>query len=526
MLARFVGDGLAGEGACYPARGEGTMVDRLLSGAGAFAYLADRLVTAVLVRGRGGPTGPAGLLLAIALGIGAVIGFASAYDNSGDPTLRQFTAGELATGDPGDRTYATVEGGVAPGYIITYRDANKNGTRDPDETGNAWNYFLVDPTTRSGVTVESDRSPEDVFAYAPKGVVVEDAEYVAEDLTEFKSWLDETGVALDPSKYIDTRQTGSPTLIDLLQPLPADGTAVEIHGSRSSDFVSVCSTDTNGDGTCSGDEVDLWDVVAYDPRSKKGVTVLVGSSPEFAPATFTGMLRRSPSRVVEAARADNEDFKLSDLRLTISTDYLLDDGARPIDPLTPLAFGIAAALLAVVIVIGTVGGAVRFRPDPPGLRGVPAAAMTAGERVPVHVTGALRSANGYVRSREAPADFVRFVLEPVLEPTPTASAAATPAEPDGAAPPETSPSMSSLAPGGPAPTTLIVERRGRPQGVAIGRGELSGMQIGTAMLFRRPRPALRLRAGTGTLIVSFDEVAARDRAARELTVETGILGGP
>ena len=43
------------------------------------------------------------------------------------------------------------------------------------------------------------------------------------------------------------------------------------------------------------------------------------------------------------------------------------------------------------------------------------------------------------------------------------------------------------------------------------------------MLFRGPRPVLQLKAGTGTLLLSFDSKEARDRAASELIGEAGLL---
>jgi hypothetical protein len=43
------------------------------------------------------------------------------------------------------------------------------------------------------------------------------------------------------------------------------------------------------------------------------------------------------------------------------------------------------------------------------------------------------------------------------------------------------------------------------------------------MPFRGARPALRLLAGTGTLLLSFDSTEDRDRAAGELIGEAGLL---
>jgi hypothetical protein len=73
------------------------------------------------------------------------------------------------------------------------------------------------------------------------------------------------------------------------------------------------------------------------------------------------------------------------------------------------------------------------------------------------------------------------------------------------------------------PTTLIVEREGRPEGVGLGKGELTQVVAGRVMPFRGARPALRLLAGTGTLLLSFDSTEDRDRAAGELIGEAGLL---
>ena len=73
-----------------------------------------------------------------------------------------------------------------------------------------------------------------------------------------------------------------------------------------------------------------------------------------------------------------------------------------------------------------------------------------------------------------------------------------------------------------AETTLLVERIGYAQGVALGLGELNRISSGRVMAFRGPRPAVRVVAGTGPLYLSFDTEAERDRAAAELLDETGL----
>ena len=57
---------------------------------------------------------------------------------------------------------------------------------------------------------------------------------------------------------------------------------------------------------------------------------------------------------------------------------------------------------------------------------------------------------------------------------------------------------------------------------AVTDGELRRVSAGRVMTFRAPRPALRVVAGTGSLLLSFDSEAERDRAAAELLEEAGL----
>jgi hypothetical protein len=90
-------------------------------------------------------------------------------------------------------------------------------------------------------------------------------------------------------------------------------------------------------------------------------------------------------------------------------------------------------------------------------------------------------------------------------------------------PPAAEVAPEAAAPRSDVPTTLIVERLAKPEGVALGKGELKQLVSGRVMPFRGPRPALRVQAGTGTLLLSFDTKEARDRAAAELIGEAGLL---
>jgi hypothetical protein len=488
------------------------LVDRLISAAGAVSHVAGRLIRAGGLRQRGASMLVAGVLAVVAIA-GIVIGV-----RADDRTLRTFAAGELATGDHGGRTFANVKGSLASTYVVTYQDANDDGQQQPDEKGEAWNYFLVDEESKSGITVQSVRPPSEIYTYRASGVVVEDATYLGEDIQYFKPWLDEQGITLDPLRYIDATKGGSPTRVAIADGLPASGTAVEVEGSRSVNYLTVCSADVNDDGVCSADEIDLFDVVVYDPVTKKAVTILTKTSPEFVAADFTGMLEKSPRAVADAQKTDSEDYKLSDFGISVSPDYMLSDGEEP------AAFGflvppaLLLGLLALVIAVGAATGYVRFRPGGP--IGAVWPTLDPGGRISLRVTGELRSPQGLVHVREAPADLVRFVMTPDAQPAVGPPPIEAPV--DEAPPLDEAPSVDELPPVGPSPTTLIIERQGHPEGVAVGRGELTAMAGGVVRPWRGDRPALRLDAGTGTLLVSFDSAADRDRAAAELAAETGI----
>lgn len=274
-----------------------------------------------------------------------------------------------------------------------------------------------------------------------------------------------------------------------------------VEGSVSFDYVETF-IDMNGNGEKDPDEISTeWFYFLVDPVSNAGVTVRSGQPPDkvvddaldLTPATFTGMLRRDERAASEATSTSGLD--VGDLGLEISDRYVLDDGTSPANPF--LAFGLAAAtgLLAGALLVGVSGGYLIYRPSP-GHLPEPRTTLGVGERVPLKVTGVLRTTTGLVHVREAPADLVRF---PTTSPV---------TDPDAAVPDPAS--------------TLIIERRGRPEGVALGLGQLVRLTSGTALPFRGPQPALRAVAGTGPLVLSFEGVGDRDRAAAELLDETGL----
>ena len=386
------------------------MLDRLISGAGAVTDAADRVVRAI---GRAGGQGMFGhrpgsvIVAAVCLVLAGILIFAG-IEATDNPTALAMTPDQVARADDlGSRTYATITGSIAATYVETYTDENGNGTQEAGETGTSWYYFLVDPATRSGVTIRSTTPPKDLFTYETSGVVLEDASYLKEDLEFFTEEATSLAFALETSKFVDATApvSDSNPVLDLAAELPATMTPVRVAGSRAGGYLETCSDDVNGDGLCQPEEIDLWDVAVYDPETGAGIIVLVDENPEYTPATFTGMLRRDERDVSDAKTTD--DFDFGSLDLDVSDTYLLDDGSSPTS--APLAFGLAAVLgaLASVILIGLLGGYLVYRKSVVALP-EPATTFAIGERVPVRVTGLLRAGGGVVHVREADADLMRF----------------------------------------------------------------------------------------------------------------------
>jgi len=479
------------------------MLDRLISGAGAVTDAADRMVRAV---GRGGGERllghrPGSVLVAVACVVLAGVLLLAGLEATDNPTAVTLSPDQVArAGDLGSRTFATISGSVSAAYVETFSDDNGNGMQETGEDGISWYYFLVDPATRTGLTIRSERPPTEMFRFETAGTIVEDAAYVKEDLSFFSDEQTALEFRLDPGKFVDaTVPVASTTpIIDLADGIPAAGTPVRIAGSRAGTYVTSCSHDADGDGTCEDAEVDLWDVAVFDPASGNGITVLVDTDPEFSPATFTGMLRHDERSVSEAKSTDGLDFGTLDLDVTDT--YLLDADRAPTS--APLAFGVAAllGLLAGLILIGLLGGYLVYR-KATGSLPAPATSLGVGERIPLRVTGVLRTGSGLVHVREARADLVRFQTSGLPAPD---ALTAEPVE---------------------VGSTLIIERLGRAEGVAVGLGELTRLSRGEVVPFGGRRPALRATAGTGRLLVSFDSAFDRDRAVAELLDETALVVG-
>lgn len=495
------------------------MLDRLISGAGAVTDGADRSVRLLTSGSRGGfeATRPGSILVAGMLFVLAAILLVAGVEATDPPTPIPLEPSAVSrSSDLGNRTYATMQGSISSVYVETFEDDNQNGSEDAGENGIAWYYWLVNPEDRTGVTVRSPRPPEAVFMFHGGGVLIQEPRYDREVYQVYGDDASRAGLKIEPGIVLDTTNglSGTRTPIDLAAPLPKTGTHVEVSGSRLGSYIGVCSQDADGDHICDPEEEDLYEFLVFDRVSRHAIRVFVADFPEFtSDATITGQLRRE-ERAVDGART-TAGLDLRDRGLIVSDRYILDDGAAPGS--ATLAFALAGLLaaLAGVLLIGLAGGYLIYQRS--GRLPAPATTMADGERLPLRISGVVRTPTGLEHVREVPGDLIRFVLgRPV--PAPETIRGADPETTPGAEPPAppAPPDASEVA------TTLIVERVGRPQGVALGLGELARVSAGRVMAFRGPRPAARVVAGTGPLLLSFDTEADRDRAVAELLDESGL----
>ena len=506
------------------------MLDRLISGAGAVTDGADRSVRSLTSGSRSGfsTTRPgsvlvAGLLVVLA-GILALAGLEATDPQT--PVPLEPSAVSRAT-DLRDRTYATVRGSISSAYVETFEDTNGNGIEDSGENSIAWYYWLVDPSVRAGITVRSTRPPDAVFQFRASGLLIGEPGHPREAYPAYAAEASRAGLTIAPGVVLDTTsdaQAGVGSPLDLAGPLPATGTVVEASGSRLGSYIGVCRHDPDLSRSCDPDEEDLFEVLVFDRVSRHAIRVFVAELPEFtSDATVTGMLRREERAVDSAMTTAGRDLR--DLGLVVSDRYILDDGAAA--GTATLAFALAgfSAVLAGIILIGLAGGYLIYRRSGARLP-LPATTMGPGERLPLRMTGLVRTSTGLEHVREVPGELVRFVLgRPAVPPEGASPERPGPPEPpegpEALGPPddpETSepPGASDLA------TTLLVERVGKPHGVALGLGELERVSAGDVMALAGPRPAARVVAGTGPLVLSFDTEAERDRAVAELLDETGL----
>src|SRR3954453_1059551 len=471
----------------------------MISGAGAVTDGADRSVRLLTSSSSGSPFAARPGSVAVAILLFAIAGLLlfsgiEATDPATPTRLDPTAVSRASNVDLGERTYAAMDGSLLTTWVETFDDVNANGIEDPDEHGFAWFYWLVDPKSRRGVTVRSTRTPASILTFQGSGLVVPDPhDAISNDDGWFDGEIAAEGLTVDPRIVIDpTSAVGGTVAFDPASSVPSDGTAVDVAGSRTGAYRLVCRTDRDRDHVCDDEEIDGAEVAVFDPTSKRAVLVLLRDVPEFSPASLTGLLRREERSVDDARTTYGTDFK--DLDIDVSAGYVLDERVAP--GAAPLAFLLALLLVVIgtIILAGLAGGYLIYRRSPDA-HPAPAITFAARERLPLRVTGFVRTQTGLEHVREARADLVRFVL-------------------------------GREAGGGDdvaaATTTLLVERAGMPHGVALGRGELQRVSSGRVMTLRAPRPALRVVAGTGPLFLSFDTDVERDRAAAELLAEAGL----
>jgi hypothetical protein len=499
------------------------MLDRLISGAGALTDGADRSVRALSGSSRSGfaSTGPGSLLVVALLVVLAGLLILAGLEATDPSTPVLLAPAEIvASRTLGDRTYSTIHGALSSTYAEYFSDDNANGIEDAGEAALVWYYWLVDRDARAGVTVRSVRPPESLFTFRGSGVLIDPPTYARESFDPYDDDAQRAGLSIEPGVVLDTTKssTAAPTPLDMTGTLPPTGTTVELSGARLGSYIGVCRHDPGADSACPSDEQDLYEVVVFDRVSRHAIRVLVRDLPEFTgDADLTGLLRRDERAVDDARAGVQVDFRALDL--TVSDRYVLDEAvAAGTAPLTFALAGLVAAL-AGVILVGWAGGYLIYRRSARGLP-VPAGSIGAGERIPLRITGVLRTPTGFEHVREAPGALTRFVLgRPVTTSHVVAVAADDPASAGDLGHPATADDP-DLEP--PIATTLIVERTDTPQGIAVGSGELTRLSSGQVMTLRAPRPALRVVADTGPIFLSFDTEAERDRAAAELLIESGL----
>jgi hypothetical protein len=501
------------------------MLDRLISGAGALTDGADRSVRALSGGSRSGfaSTRPGSLvvvaLLVVLTGLLILAGL-EATDPSTPVALAPTDVASSRT--LADRTYSTIHGALSATYAEYFSDDNANGVEDAGEAVLTWYYWLVDRDARAGVTVRSSRPPESLFTFHGSGVLIDEPAYARESFDPYDDDAQRAGLSIEAGVVVDTTNASAavPAVLDLAGTLPPTGTTVELSGARLGSYIGVCRHDPSVDSSCPSDQQDLFEVLVFDRASRHAIRVLVRDLPEFTDdADLTGLLRREERAVDDARSGAQTDFDALDL--TVSDRYVLDEAvAGGTAPLTFALAGLVAAL-AGVILIGWAGGYLIYRRTERGLP-VPATSLGAGERIPLRITGILRTPTGLEHVREAPGALIRFVLgRPVTTSHAVDDAAAEPAGTDHSG--ETGAPVAVLpVVEPPIATTLIVERTDTPQGIAVGSGELTRLSSGQVMTLRAPRPALRVVAATGPVFLSFDTEAERDRAAAELLVESGL----
>ena len=251
--------------------------------------------------------------------------------------------------------------------------------------------------------MRSTRPPEALFTFHGTGILIDEPRYPREVYEAYGDEASRAGLTIEPAVVLDTTNglAGARTPISLDAPLPPTGTPVELTGARLASFVAVCSHDPNVDKVCDFDEQDLFEVLVFDRASRHAIRVLVRDYPEFTEeATMTGLLRREERAVDDARLGAPFDFDTLDLDSRIGTSSTRQAAAGS----APLAFALAAATagLAMAILVGLAGGYLIYRRADRSLP-LPASSLGPGERIPLRITGIVRTPTGPSMSARCPA---------------------------------------------------------------------------------------------------------------------------
>ena len=540
MLGRFGRTGSATTSALLPCAAKGAFVlDRLISGAGAVTDAADRAVRLLVGGWRGGfaMTRPGSIVVAGLLLVLAGILVAAGLEVTAPTTPVALDPAGVATArDLGDRTYSTMTGSLSTTWIETFDDANANGIEDGDETGDAWFYWLVDPVGRRGVTVRSERSPAEIFTYRGRGSSSPTRRTAPRNTGRSTTRSRERASPWIP-RWCSIRRSpsGNPSLWGRSGPFPASGTAVELSGARTGSYLAVCSVDSDRNGRCDADDQDRYEIVGLrpgDPARHPG-----------ARASATRIQRRDRDRAPPTRgagggrRADEPGFRFHGAR---------SPGLGPLPARRGRPAGQRAAGVRPRPGVSGPGRddprrAGRRLPHLPTLRrraARPGDDLGPGERLPLRITGVLRTPTGREHVREVPGELVRFVLgRPVVPAVDVARGGRgrradrrwrAPERRSGRARGRGRRAARGRRAGRARPRRPDRDdaprraRRPAARVSAVGLGEVRRLSIGQAMAFRGARPALRILAGTGLVVLSFDTPGDRDRAAAELLAETGL----
>ena len=428
------------------------MLDRLISGAGAVTDAADRAVRLLVGGWRGGfaMTRPGSIVVAGLLLVLAGILVAAGLEVTAPTTPVPLDPAGVATArDLGDRTYSTMTGSLSTTWIETYDDANANGIEDGDETGDAWFYWLVDPVGRRGVTVRSERSPAEIFTYRGRGIVIADPKDRTEEYGLFDDEIAASGHhrgSRGGARYDDRRRGARP-----------GGAGRAVPGVRDRRRAERCADRQLPRGVQRrlGSERPLRRR-RPGPLRDRGLRPGDPARHPGARAAAAGIQRRDRDRAPATRRAgggrraDEPGFRFHGARSRRSrTATCSTRSCRRAARRWRTSSPSCVSALAGMILVGLAGGYLIYRRSGAALP-APGTTLGPGERLPLRVTGILRTPTGREHVREVPGELVRFVLGRPVEPAVDVQAAdagvapiddgapqnVVPAAPEDVAPPE------------------------------------------------------------------------------------------